>query len=97
MGNCVDLITVKDAIGTAKFTTTQRYDLRSQDRLKWARDRLPLICTYQHVKTLLCEKQATLPNGRGSSSMMKNAASFHLEVNLYIESYCALLLFFVLL
>ncbi|WP_145973692.1 tyrosine-type recombinase/integrase, partial [Phytobacter massiliensis] len=38
--NGEDLITVKDALGHASVTTTQKYDRRGEERLQHARDRL---------------------------------------------------------
>ena len=35
-----DLLTVKDAMGHAQVTTTQRYDHRGHERLKQARDKI---------------------------------------------------------
>jgi len=40
LDNGEDLITVKDAMGHASITTTQKYDRRGEERLRRARDRL---------------------------------------------------------
>lgn len=40
LDNGEDLITVKDAMGHASVTTTQKYDRRGEERLRAARDRL---------------------------------------------------------
>lgn len=42
LDNGEDLITVKDAMGHASVTTTQKYDRRGEERLRSARDRLRL-------------------------------------------------------
>jgi len=40
LDNGEDLITVKDAMGHASVTTTQKYDRRGEDKLRRARDNL---------------------------------------------------------
>ncbi|WP_318386882.1 site-specific integrase, partial [Enterobacter sp.] len=42
LDNGEDLITVKDAMGHASVTTTQKYDRRGEERLRRARDNLSL-------------------------------------------------------
>lgn len=42
LDNGEDLITVKDAMGHASITTTQKYDRRGQQKLRKARDRLDI-------------------------------------------------------
>lgn len=42
LDNGEDLITVKDAMGHASVTTTQKYDRRGEVRLHQARERLDL-------------------------------------------------------
>jgi site-specific recombinase XerD len=42
LGNGEDLITVKDAMGHASLTTTQKYDFRGNERLRDASKRLDI-------------------------------------------------------
>ena len=42
LDNGEDLITVKDAMGHASLTTTQKYDRRGEQKLRKARDRLDI-------------------------------------------------------
>jgi site-specific recombinase XerD len=43
LDNGEDLITVKDAMGHASVTTTQKYDRRGEERLRRARNSLDII------------------------------------------------------